>query len=283
MKKILILIICCILPLSVFAQANITTKRIKISDFPQKVTKVVLTGNVLFDAVLKEEITARWRVSPFEFCTLQEFENLKDKDQYYFLMSIKGQFRTENEPGLQFLTIIKGGPKAANGINEMLEVISVPVASAENPSGRELIFLPAFITILQQFTSEAIENDKCLYSGLSYYSRGINNSKEKNILLTEEDLDSLVNEDIRNLYINNGVEITDIDHADSLLKATAPNTLVSYVAEPAEAKDGFYCYKMLIDTQTYQLYFFRKHRISPKHGAGFTDYDLRSIHTTRTK
>ena len=283
MKKFLILIICSILPLSVFAQANITTKRIKISDFPQKVTKIVLTGNVLFDAVLKEEITARWRVSPFEFCTLQEFENLKDKDQYYFLMSIKGQFKTENEPGLQFLTIIKGGPKAANGINEMLEVISLPIASAENPSGRELIFLPAFITILQQFTSEAIENDKCLYSGLSYYSRGINNSKEKNILLTEEDLDSLVNEDIRNLYINNGVEITDIDYADSLLKATAPNTLVSYVAAPAEAKNGFYCYKMLIDTQTYQLYFFRKHRISPKHGAGFTDYDLRSIHTTRTK
>lgn len=283
MKKFLILIICSILPLSVFAQANITTKRIKISDFPQKVTKIVLTGNVLFDAVLKEEITARWRVSPFEFCTLQEFENLKDKDQYYFLMSIKGQFKTENEPGLQFLTIIKGGPKAANGINEMLEVISLPIASAENPSGRELIFLPAFITILQQFTSEAIENDKCLYSGLSYYSRGINNSKEKNILLTEEDLDSLVNEDIRNLYINNGVEITDIYHADNLLKATAPNTLVSYVAAPAEAKNGFYCYKMLIDTQTYQLYFFRKHRISPKHGAGFTDYDLRSIHTTRTK
>ena len=283
MKKFLILIICSILPLSVFAQANITTKRIKISDFPQKVTKIVLTGNVLFDAVLKEEITARWRVSPFEFCTLQEFENLKAKDQYYFLMSIKGQFKTENEPGLQFLTIIKGGPKAADGINEMLEVISLPITSAENPSGRELIFLPAFITIIQQFTSEAIENDRCLYSGLSYYSRGINNSKEKNILLTEEDLDSLVNEDIRNLYINNGVEITDIDHADSLLKETAPNTLVSYVAAPAEAKNGFYCYKMLIDTQTYQLYFFRKHRISPKHGAGFTDYDLRSIHTTRTK
>ena len=79
----------------------------------------------------------------------------------------------------------------------------------------------------------------------------------------------------------NGVETTDQDTDDQMLKTTAANTVISYVAAPASGKDGFYCYKMLIDTETYRLCFFRKHRISPKYGAGFTDYDLRSIAMTR--
>ena len=117
------------------AQAQITTKKIKISDFPEKTTKVVLTGNALYDAVLKEEIATRWRIAPYEFCTLQEFNELKGKNNYYFLVTTKGQFKTESEPGLQFLTLVKGGEEAENGINEMLEIVSLPIASAENPSG----------------------------------------------------------------------------------------------------------------------------------------------------
>ena len=120
MKKILIILTAILLPLMASAQAQITTKKIKISDFPEKTTKVVLTGNALFDAVLKEEIAARWRIAPYEFCTLNEFNELKGKDNYYFLISTKGQFKKESEPGLQFLTLVKGGTEAEEGINQML-------------------------------------------------------------------------------------------------------------------------------------------------------------------
>ena len=85
MKKTIILIISIILPLMASAQAQINTKKVKISDFTQKVTKVVLNGNDFFDITFQEEITARWRISPYEFCTLEEFEQLKGNDNYYFL------------------------------------------------------------------------------------------------------------------------------------------------------------------------------------------------------
>ena len=159
MKRFLILFLTIILPLTASAQAQITTKKVKISDFPEKTTKVVLTGNSLFDAILKEEIAARWRIAPYEFCTLNEFNELKGKDNYYFLISTKGQFKTEGEPGLQFLTLVKGGKAAEGGIDQMLEIVSLPIASAEEPSGRELTFLPAFITILQQNTLDSIDHD----------------------------------------------------------------------------------------------------------------------------
>jgi hypothetical protein len=281
MKKFLILLVAIILPLTTFAQAQITTKKIKISDFTQKTTKVVLTGNALFDAVLKEEIAARWRIAPYEFCTLQEFNELKNTDSYYFLISTKGQFKTEDEPGLQFLTLVKGGTGTKEGLDQMLEVVSLPVASAEDPSGRELTFLPAFLMIIQQYAQDSIDHDINAYVGLSNYSKNLAATASMDVVIAEEDLDSKMSQEAKEKYFTNGVKISDQETTDQMLSATAPNTVISYVAAPTNSKEGFYCYKMLIDTQTYRLCFFRKHRISPRYGAGFTDYDLRSIAMTR--
>ena len=281
MKKFLILLVAIILPLTAFAQAQITTKKIKISDFTQKTTKVVLTGNALFDAVLKEEIAARWRISPYEFCTLQEFNELKNQDSHYFLISTKGQFKTEDEPGLQFITLVKGGADAENGLDQMLEIVSLPIASAEDPSGRELTFLPAFLMIIQQYAQDSIDHDINAYVGLTNYTKNLGTTASMAIKIAEGDLDSKMSQTAKEKYLTNGVEIIDQDAADQMLSTTAPNTVISYVAAPVSGREGFYCYKMLIDTETYRLCFFRKHRISPKYGPGFTDYDLRSIAMTR--
>ena len=98
MKKILLIIALAAISASAFAQAQIDTKKVKIGDFTQKVTKVVLTGSALFDGVLQDEVAARWRVSPYEFCSLEEFNSLKNSDKYYFLLTTKGQFKKETEP-----------------------------------------------------------------------------------------------------------------------------------------------------------------------------------------
>ena len=82
MRKTITFIISLLLPLLAGAQAQINTKKVKISDFTQKVTKVVLNGNEFFDITFQEEVTARWRISPYEFCTLEEFEQLKNDENY---------------------------------------------------------------------------------------------------------------------------------------------------------------------------------------------------------
>ena len=188
MKRVIILIISLILPLAAGAQAQINTKKVKISDFTQKITKVVLNGNAFYDTTMKDEIAARWRISPYEFCTLDEFETLKDDDRYYFLMSTFGQFKKETAPGLQFLTLVKGGQGASEGIGEMLEVVSLPFASAEYPSGREFVFLPAFIDIIQNHTLESMEKDISGYGGLGNYSINITKAGDMDIVFSEDDL-----------------------------------------------------------------------------------------------
>ena len=277
MKKILLIIALAAISASAFAQAQIDTKKVKIGDFTQKVTKVVLTGSALFDGVLQDEVAARWRVSPYEFCSLEEFNSLKNSDKYYFLLTTKGQFKKETEPSLQFLTLVKGGNQASKGIDEMLEIVSLPIASAEDPSGRELVFLPVFLNIIQKYTLDSMDKDYSAYAGLGNYTSRISKSEGMNIVFSEDDLDATVTENELAGFV-----VTDEDSADKFVMDNTTNTLVSYVAAPSNPVNGSFCYKMLVNAETYELYFYRKHRINAKNGPGFMPYDIRHINISRT-
>lgn len=280
-KRLIVFIAATLICTMSFAQAQINTKKVKIGDFTQKITKVVLTGNLFYDSTLEDEILARWRISPYEFCTLEEFEQLKGNDDYYFLLTIKGQFKKESQPGLQFLSLVKGGEKAEKGISAMLEVVSLPFASADSPSGRETVFFPAFIDILQEYTLKSLDRDLHAYSGLSNYSLTLPKTKDMTIVFSEDDLSTEITEEIVNNYFVEGMIKTDEATADKYMTDSESNTVVSYVVAPTTAKAGSYCYKMLFDNQSHTLYYFRRHRINSGVGVGFLAEDIKRIASHR--
>ena len=265
------------MPIFASAQAQIDTKKVKIGDFTQKVTKVVLTGSAIYDGVLQDEVASRWRVSPYEFCSLEEFNSLKDSDKYYFLLTTKGQFKKEAEPSLQFLTLVKGGNKAENGISEMLEIVSLPIASAEDPSGRELVYIPVFLTVIQTYALDSMDKDYNAYTGLGNYTSKIAKSDDMTIVFSETDLDANVDKNACKDFV-----IAEEDEVDEHIANNTANTLVSYIAAPSNPGNGSFCYKMIFDAQTYELYYYRKHRINAKTGVGFLPYDIKYITTVRS-
>ena len=272
-----------LLSATAWGQAQINTKKVKIGDFDQKITKVVLTGNPFHDGCLKSDVAAKWKASPFEFCTMQEYEMLKSNDSYYFLLTTKGQFKKESEPGLTFLTLVKGGKNADEGIDQMLEIVSFPFASADSPSGREYVFLQAFLDIIQNYALDSMERDIDAYTGLPNYSMNISKSGEMTLVFSQTDLSGDVTQDVKNACFDENVLVLEEEEADEYLSPDRSNTLVSYVAVPAEAKPGSYCYKMLIEPQTNTLYYFRKHKISKKFGSGFLAEDIKRITVPRKK
>ena len=281
MKRLVIFIAAIMLPVLGFSQAQINTKKVKIGDFTQKITKVVLTGNMFYDSTLENEIIARWKISPYEFCSLEEFEELKGNEDYYFLLTIKGQFKKESEPGLQFLTLVKGGAKAEKGISSMLEIVSLPVASAEDPSGRELEFLPAFLDIIQTYTLESMERDIQGYGGLSNYSLNLPETRDLSLIFSEDDLSQEITEELIEECFIDDMTITTEAAADNYMSDTDSDVVVSYVVAPTDAKAGSYCYKMLIGNQSHKVYYFRKHRIGKNLGAGFLAEDIKRIASYR--
>jgi hypothetical protein len=264
-----------------YGQAQIHTKKVKIADIADKTMKVVLTGNDFIDISLKNEIKNRWQLSPYEFCTLDEFQKLKTDDEYYFLMVVKGQFRKETEPGISFITVVKGGAGAKTSINKMLEVVTMPFASAEEPSGRELVYLPALLDIMQDYIRKALNSDLAGYAGLANYSMNLVKSRNKRIYFSQDDLSAEVTKDVVGKYFDEDMLVMDEDAADSAFEKKTYNTLISYTVSPVEPAKGSFCYKMLIDADTHSLFYFRRHRIGGKFGAGFLADDIARIAKVR--
>lgn len=266
------------MPLIMSAQAQIVTKDAKIEDFQEKTTKIVLTGNEFFDSALSEEIRTRWNISPYEFCTLEDFNSLKGSSDYYFLMCVKSRFKKEPEPGIQMLTLIKGGEKADKGLGKMLELVSIPLCSAKYPSGREMIFLPALIDIMQEQVIHVLSSSISAYSSLSEASGNMFDARDMSIVFSEDDLSDEVSEEMLSQYFHDGVFLSDESGADDIMLGNMENTLVSYTVAPFEPTAGSsFCYKMLIDAGTHELYYFKKHRITKKAGPGFLPEDLMRI------
>lgn len=260
-------------------QAQITTRREKLKDFTSKTTKVVLTGDEFLDEAVKESVAATWTVSPYEFCSNEEFQNLKGNADFYFLMVVKGQFRRESEPGIDMLTLVKGGEGADKSINDMFEVVSFPLRSTEDPSGREFVLLPAFLKIIQEHTTSLTDTEMKAYSNI-----GAKDSKRlriKRIFFWAEDFAPQVDEQTKRSLDEDILIKEDEDEVDEIFSEGTFNTVVSYVVAPSEPVNGSICYKMLIGSDNHELYYFKKHKITARNGKGFLPGDIKSIKLLR--
>ncbi len=267
-------------PTGLFGQVQITTRREKIKDFTSKTTKVVMSGDEILDEALREAVTTSWSLSPYEFCSKDEFNALKTNAGHYFLLVVKGQEKKEYEPGIDLLTLVKGGPEAAKGINEMLEVVSFPLRSAQLPSGRELAVLPAIIKVMQDLTKTMTSSEMKAYSSLNSYNKNLGKIKNRQLYIPAEDIAPQV--DGKTLgKLDQDIFITDEDEVDGILARGAYNAVVSFVVAPADPVDGSVCYKMLFTADTQELLYFKKHRISSRRGRGFLPDDLKEIKKAR--
>ena len=277
MKRLIITILTAVLPIMLCAQAQINTKKMKLSDFTVKTTKIVLTGSTFYDVSLQDEVNATWKVSPYEFCSLEEFEQIKGNDDYYFLLTVSGQFRKETEPGIDMLSLVKGGK--GDDISDMLEVVTMPLRASEDPSGREMTYLPALLEMIQERALVAMEKDFDPHMGLLSYNGNLNDADGYTFYIAREDIckDFLDNEHDMQRYVKPHMVICDADTCDELFEEAAENAIVSYTIAPSNEVNGSYCYKMLIGCDNHKFYMYKKHRIGRRAGKGLLTEDMRKI------
>lgn len=282
MKRLLSTLFALLLGLSLLAQGTINTRKYRYSDFTDKVTKVVLADEDILSNALRKEVMNHWTASAFEFCTMDEFEKLKTQDSFYFLLLAQLQFKGEEKPGLQFLTLVKGGADASQGLGEMDEVIALPVASAFGSSGRELVFLGSLVKAVQDFTLAAMESEKNAYSKTEWFNENYRKyGKMMQLYMAEEDLAETVSPDMVAKYFDSDMHLVESDKADSIYQEGVYNTLVSYVVAPTLPEKGSYCYKLLFQADSQQLFHITRHKIGPKKGVGFLPEDLKKLSQRR--
>lgn len=226
-SKYFLALLLALLPAVAKAQGDIYTKSARLADFPQKTTRIVLTGEAVPDAILREEITSRWRISPYEFCSRAEYEELRSGTRYYFL-----HFETDTE--FTWMHLSKGGPSSGNPLRTAMDVVSVPIASSEGMTADELVFLPAFIDIVQEYLLKAMVSDKVSYRGV----RGI------------------ISKDKKGKHI-----CTDEKQGRELFTAEAPNTIVPVIVWGAADVKRRHYWRMRISTDQHLLYEYKRKRL----------------------
>ncbi len=268
----MILLVVALVPLTVFGQAQLKTKKAILADFPSKVMKVVLTGDRILDVSMSEAVKDWWVLSPYEFCTFDEFRTMMSSDEYYFLLVVDTKFRKEEAPGLKMLTLIKGGKRADKGVDKMYEVLSLPLCSSDDPSGRELVFMPALIDVVQTQVETAMESDLKGYGGFGLISRDIDS--EARIAFAESE----VFFDTEGLTVGqlDRLLVLDDDDVDEMM-TDGEDIMVGYSVYPTAGEPGSYCYNMLIDAKRHKLCYYRRYKITAKTGVGFNSEDLNKI------
>ena len=277
MKRLIILISLLCVSASLFAQGKVTTRKHLFADFTDKITKVVMSGNDVLDGALRQEVVDLWTLSPFEFCSLAEYESLKKSDTYYFLLVTAGRAKGEEEAMVRFLTLEKGGADKGDNIALRTEVISLPLCPVEGGSGRELVFLPALVKGVQDFMAEAMESEKTAYSGIAWFNGNFDRKGAiKRIYLAREDISESVAQKDLDKYLDEDILLCDEDEADKVYTDRTYNTLVSYTVSA-----GTWSYKMLIEADTDTVYYIRKHKVNAKNAPGFLTEDLKRISKKR--
>ena len=192
----------------------------------------------------KEEIAARWRISPFEFCTTEEYKRLKTDNNLYFLY-------LGVDEGVAFMILDKGGKEEEeDNLKKPFEVIRVPIANMDDPSGKELIFIGAFIDILQTFVEDSMESDQVAYAGLRYYNTRKLSGKR--------------------IYL-------DADQVDSLYLEEKANALLGITIAPTNISFNSSCYKMLISADTHEIFYFKKSRYRGSKDEHFTESEIKQF------
>ena len=143
-----------------WSQLRIFTRSYMLQDFKSKPTKVVLGGSKDFNSALRQEITSLWTLTPYEFCTEKEYGKQKNNPDCYFL-------HPETEKGIVYLVLSRGGKKNDDdALKRPITIVSLPISGKDDSSGRELIYLPAFISIIQDYAEAAVASEFKAYGGL---------------------------------------------------------------------------------------------------------------------
>ncbi|MBQ9410235.1 MAG: hypothetical protein IJU21_01355 [Bacteroidales bacterium] len=267
MRKFAITLLSLFVAVSAMAQGRVETRSYILGDFQDKVTKVVIPDDAILQSALKQEVVNIWSASAFEFCSQEEFDALKGSQDYYFLTVQAFKFKGEQEPGILFLSLLKG---------EKHEVISLPLAPADAPLGRELVYLGAIVKAVQDYTLAAMESERTAYIPEKWFNANYAKwGRMMTIYMAREDISLSVKDQELEKYLDADFYVTDADTSDGIFIDAPVNTLVSYSISPVDPSAASYSYQLLFKADTLELFYISRHRVKPRQKAGFLSSDIK--------
>lgn len=276
-KNFLIALVAIFIAAPAVSQAQVFSKKEDLKDLNSKTLMVVLENNSMIDLTLKQAVEKEWSLSKVEFCDLDKFEKIKTDTSYYFLIRVKGIFKKEREPSIEFLSLLKGGDEAYLGIDQMYDVLSLPFQQIDDPDGYIIPYIDAYINIIEAHVLRVQKKKIAATLGLSWYSNRLQELKDKIILVNEEDLSDLVSKEEANDILEKSGKVVEEDEIYDAIDNKKANMVYTICIGPEVEKQGSYCYKMVVSADSHDIYYYRKQKVNAKNPKGFLPEDLKKI------
>ena len=254
------------------AQFKIYTRKARMADFPAKTTMVVLSGNDLLDIALKNEIKSRWRVSPFDFCYIDEINEIKKNSNFYIL------YLSTEKSGLVYLNLEKCGEKESfSSLNSRMDIVKVPFGPKEFSTGREIYYLSAMIDIMQHYVENSLIRKHSNFSGLEKTHGSLIKERKKKLYIAREDLSSEIpgRDSIPNP--GDGLIYTDGFTVDSLFTASSSNAIIGFCISSNSPSPNSESYQVIVSADRHELLYYKRRRYKDGAKRGFTSKELKAI------
>ena len=252
----------------------------EIKQFDASKTCVVLEDDPFssYNIYIKEAVKACWKITPYEFISVKDFNVRRFNPAYSFLVITQTNFDMDKSHGLyNFLNLLQG--KDVNKLAEMPEICAIPLSFA---GVSDLIYsykLGAIVSFMQKHAQKISDDPSLsLRKYLKDYNQNIPGIKNRTILVEQDDLTPEISTiaKIKRIYSGN-IEIVTDDEIIKAIENKTPGTVILHKVGPIGDRDSGYCFIMLIGTDDSELYYYNLHMVDRANPNGLLSADLKRL------
>jgi hypothetical protein len=252
----------------------------EIKQFTESKTCVVMEEDQMstFNTYIKEAVKEFWKITPYEFIEVKDFNIRRLKPEYSFIVLTQTNYEKDKSGALyNYLNLLQG--KKGSKLGEMPEICAVPLSFAGEDDLEYGYKLGAILSFMQKHAA-MISEDPSLTGRkyLKYYNRNIPEVAKRTILVKQEDLTPGIStiEKIKALYPNK-IEIVSEEQIMKAITDKTPYTLILHKVGPSGEENAGYCFKMLIGTDDSNMYYYHQHLIDKSNPNGLLPADLKRL------
>ena len=279
MRKLIVLI-----SLVCIAYASVADRYVArhedIKTYLRTTTYDVLEDNPMseYNFKIKEAVERSWKITPYEFITVTQFEEMRGDISKSFLVKLQVKFTGDKlEATYHFLSVVLGA--AVRRHTDLPDIVSVPLGYSSVPEDSYVYKLESLIRFAQNHVRILDQNPNLIKSNIfQHYNKFRKETRNKELWLLEKDLEKNVRSlaDIRKNYPHT-VRIVTPEDIEKAIKEKNENVVFLHKVGPEGTRLQARCYKILIGAGDDQFYYFDYHMINKKRGDGFLAKDFKKI------
>lgn len=279
MKKIIVFVSFFSLLLPLFSQDYLPTPE-EVDRFYKTKTLVVLNGNPMseFNLIAKDVMKNHWKLTPYDFCSQDEFEQKRFDVNYSFILMNPVRFeKDKTNAKYNFLSLLLGGKERI--VTNMPDMCPVPVSYYGVEEETYTYKLGIILRFMQNHVEFIHAHPEYIKENMfKHYNDNMGEVHDKMLYLLPEELEKSINTEnkIKKIYPYPFKLVTK-DDINKAITAGDTNIVFLHKVGPEGTKIDARVYKIIIGAGDAKFYFFSYHKLSAKEPDAFLMTDLKKM------